>query len=90
MIDGVNVDTIGVLGGTVDNHIGVRRNPDGTWQSYRLTPEQAAKLKQREIASTDERYSTLPQFEEAVGGYTLNPHYYELDDDAYKSLGFND
>ncbi len=89
-INGVNVDTIGILGGTVDNHIGVRRNPDGTWRTYDLTPEQVAKLKQREILKTDKRYDTLPQFEDAVEGYTFNPHYYELDDDAYKSLGFDD
>jgi len=44
-IDGVNVDTIGVLGGNVENHVGVRRNPDGTWRTYQLEPEDVAKLK---------------------------------------------
>ena len=88
-INGVNVDTIGVLGGNVENNIGVKRNPDGTWKTYDLTDDQVAKLKSREILSTDERYATLPQFENAVEGYTFIPHYYELDDDAYKSIGLN-
>ena len=88
-IDGVNIDTIGVLGGNVENHIGVRRNPDGTWRTFELSPEDVEKVKQREILSNDERYKTLPQFEKAVEGYTFTPHYYELDDDAYKSLGFD-
>lgn len=87
--NGVNINTIGVLGGNVDNYIGVRKGPDGNWISYRLTPDQAEKLKGREIASDDKRYSTLPQFEAAVSGYNFTPHYYELDDDAYKSLGFD-
>lgn len=88
-IDGVNIDTIGILGGNVENHIGVRRNPDGTWRTFDLSPKDVEKVKQREILSNDERYKTLPQFEKAVEGYTFTPHYYELDDDAYKSLGFD-
>lgn len=88
-INGVNVDTIGILGGNVENHIGVRRNPDGTWKTYDLTDDQIAKLKPREILSNDDRYKTLPQFDNAVEGYNFTPHYYEIDDEAYKSLGLD-
>ena len=89
-VNGTTLNTIGILGGDVSNNIGVRKNPDGTWKTYRLTDEQAEKLKQREILNSDERYKTLPQFEDAVEGYNFTPHYFELDDDAYKSAGFDD